>query len=924
MHILDKRREDGTLPRAVRHLRPLPDPAHVGKCVWDGLCNWSLVEDDYRICMQFLRTLREDSALPQLAKKLPLFPLTCRDQQAPENLLHASTDAVVQQLQTVEHVCHQLCPEKWRKWDGNNRQLEHPLAIAAQPNRLAFLEGDSGRISLGSWHSPFDVKQSSSAESAAHGLTFVGDILFVTVPGAASIQYLEAKAGSSEVAVGQMKMAQLRKELHARDVDTTGKKATALRHELKSLLDREREAKFGADPGANDKERKQARAIRPRLRPLVLQGERLQRPLGIAAHPSERRIAVADGNSRRIALIDLKVQGVQQVGSCRFVGEPISATAELTSLCWIADDMLIVADSSPGGGLWSVDVKTGAQRLELKSGSQLVDGRRLPMKPWGVAFSAGRLYYTDAAERTVRELSFTDTGQPNLSLIAGSGREGTKDGTGLSCSFVQPTGIAVDGASLLVCDTGGGRICVISRVAPLVDLLGRLRRLYETFGLHLRGKTVARQSLLEGIANMEAITDAFEAQTAAVRERVDKKTVNGPDGAISNDSLQSLRMLRDALRGANDLFVRVLTEDDSAADYRSSFALKACGQNPLERFFSKMRQAVPMPTVLEYCQNKMQATQEMIKQMTRCAFFYPTPKQFYPDPELALAFSSIDLPRKKTAAKQKQVRVAYTEEERRVRREYVAHYFRPAPQSTVRSYCKFKAGTPPLSSFGHRVELKAQPMDLDKRAEDLSANAGMPLPDRERNADPSEEPNFVFLAVLPGGQPRELVEEDLYVVAVDGAYYDNKQYDPLEGYWMVPHYLEPQVFRFMAKADLHRQHILAEIAVEAYEDEENEQLCAAVDETTLHRLLVKSRKSAEEMSVPDDENPRLESDAFPFFGLSQRMQSLDDGSARNARAIRRGQRKAGGSEQSKSASKPKAKAKPKKGATKGTKHRKSS
>jgi hypothetical protein len=114
MYIMERLRADGRMHRSLLNLRPLPDPAHVGKCMWDGLCNWVLVMDDNRICMQFLRTLRE--ALPELAKLLPLFPLTCRDQQAPENLLHASTEPVMQQLQGIARVCHQICPEKWRKW----------------------------------------------------------------------------------------------------------------------------------------------------------------------------------------------------------------------------------------------------------------------------------------------------------------------------------------------------------------------------------------------------------------------------------------------------------------------------------------------------------------------------------------------------------------------------------------------------------------------------------------------------------------------------------------------------------------------------------------------------------------------------------------------------------------------------------------
>jgi hypothetical protein len=905
MYIMERLRADGRMHRSLLNLRPLPDPAHVGKCMWDGLCNWVLVMDDNRICMQFLRTLRE--ALPELAKLLPLFPLTCRDQQAPENLLHASTEPVMQQLQGIARVCHQICPEKWRKWDGNNRELEHPLAVATQPQRLAFLEADTGRISLGSWHTPFDVKQSSTVNASAHGLTFVGHVLIVTVPGSATIQYLETKAGGGEIAVGKLPTAELKQMLHDRDVETAGLSLTEMRRELTQRLQTERERKFGLDPGADEKERKQSRSTRPRLRPLTVHGDQLKRPLAVAAHPSERRIAVAEGDSKRIAVVELKTQGVQLMGTSRFVCGAISPTADLNSLCWITDDLLAVADSSPGGGIWSVDVNSGVLHLQLRSGSQLIEGKRLPMKPWGVCSSAGQLYYTDATERTVRQVTLTANGDIALPLIAGSGDERARDGTEHSCSFVQPTGIAADGQSLLVCDTGAGRICVVSRVRPLKDFLGHLRRLYETFGLHLRGKVVARRSLVDGIADVSAVATALAAQTAAVRERVGRDTVNGPDGAISNDSGHSLRIIRESLQGVRELFARVVDEDANAADYASCFALKACSQNPLEHFFAKIHVAEAMPTVLQYGQLKAPATLELIKQLTRCSFSYPTPKQFYTDPTLALPFSSIKLPRKKTAAKLRQQRKSYTEAELRERREYMALYFRPAPQAAVRSFCKFKAGTPPLSAFGHRVELKSRPLDLDQRMEDLSDNAGLPLPDRKRNAEPAADPDFVFLAVLPGGQPAGIALEDIYVVAVDGAYYDNPLYDPLAGFWMVPNYDDVQVFQFMAAADLRREHILAEISVEGYQDEQN-RLCAAVDEATLHRLLVAARKSAEEGSVRHDEDPRLESDAFPYFGVSQATQSQGDYLARDARAARRDETKAARPE---TGAKPKPKAKPK-------------
>jgi hypothetical protein len=95
------------------------------------------------------------------------------------------------------------------------------------------------------------------------------------------------------------------------------------------------------------------------------------------------------------------------------------------------------------------------------------------------------------------------------------------------------------------------------------------------------------------------------------------------------------------------------------------------------------------------------------------------------------------------------------------------------------------------------------------------------------------------------------------------------------------------VIRFMAAADLRREFILAEIECEPYRDEEEGQDCLLISDGLLHQLLVKARNAVVEQSLPYEEDPRLESDAFPYFGVSQQTGSQDDGD-RSARAERRG------------------------------------
>src|SRR3954466_7570038 len=88
----------------------------------------------------------------------------------------------------------------------------------------------------------------------------------------------------------------------------------------------------------------------------------------------------------------------------------------------------------------------------VKNGSIPMGGALLPMRPYGVAFTSdGRLVYTDAKERTVREVRETKLGR-SLVLVAGSGDSAERNGAAATAAFVQPTGIAADGRSLLVTD----------------------------------------------------------------------------------------------------------------------------------------------------------------------------------------------------------------------------------------------------------------------------------------------------------------------------------------------------------------------------------------------------------------------------------------------------------------------------------------
>ena len=104
-------------------------------------------------------------------------------------------------------------------------------------------------------------------------------------------------------------------------------------------------------------------------------------------------------------------------------------------------------------------------------------------------------------------------------------------------------------------------------------------------------------------------------------------------------------------------------------------------------------------------------------------------------------------------------------------------------------------------------------------------------------------------------------------------FYNDKRLDPLAGSWFVPEPAQPQLFTFMAKADLYREAIIGEIACEPFENPNTHQECALVDENVLHIALINVNGAIDVASVagPDDDAGlgALETDGLEFFGRSQ-------------------------------------------------------
>ena len=211
---------------------------------------------------------------------------------------------------------------------------------------------------------------------------------------------------------------------------------------------------------------------------------------------------------------------------------------------------------------------------------------------------------------------------------------------------------------------------------------------------------------------------------------------------------------------------------------------------------------------------------------------------------------------------------------------WVASYVKPAPQNSVRAFCKWRAGQYPLNTFRPLTFDSVQPMDLDAKSVELKGNAGIALPERKGD--------LTYFGVKPGSEPKQLKGDNLFIVSVKVADVIDKHKNPLPGQWFTCSFREPLVFRRVRSGPVPRGDIVAEVPGVPYMDEEEAQPCFLIEPEDLALLLIAIRGEDQEGQPGESLDP-LENDYSHLFGSSQQPQSQDPNPEREQRAATRSQ-----------------------------------
>ena len=153
-----------------------------------------------------------------------------------------------------------------------------------------------------------------------------------------------------------------------------------------------------------------------------------------------------------------------------------------------------------------------------------------PMADGGIAF-------TDVERRQVKQLKRNGA----VIVLAGTGEESNRNGSGSHAAFGQPMGICPEGRSLFVTDGQIGTVKLVTTLRGTVAFLENLGQFYQAFSVHFKHQPVKQHTLKEAHEMVESVSTYFKSTVDEVKNTINSNQVtNGPEGTISSKTAVSL------------------------------------------------------------------------------------------------------------------------------------------------------------------------------------------------------------------------------------------------------------------------------------------------------------------------------------------------------------------------------------------------
>ena len=294
------------------------------------------------------------------------------------------------------------------------------------------------------------------------------------------------------------------------------------------------------------------------------------------------------------------------------------------SMCLSSDNHLFIAHNS---GLSEFSMRDGAMNGSvLRNGS--VDCSSVHLV---APLSDGSIVFTDQDSRQVKQLQRCG----NVAVMAGTGEEGNKNGSGSHAAFGQPMCVCTEGSNVFVTDSQIGTVKLVTTIRGTVEFLENLGTFYRAFSVHFKRQQTEKQTLKEAHQMVKGVSGYFKSTVNEVKNMMKSNRVtNGPEGTIASKTATSLELVEKGLQRL----------DANFSELNPDFKIKpeVCLTVQVENLHTVTHLKHPTCTVLEYARDFGNSMHESLKRTTNWAAYYFThPQSYYPVPENKIALHDI-------------------------------------------------------------------------------------------------------------------------------------------------------------------------------------------------------------------------------------------------------------------------------------------
>ena len=198
---------------------------------------------------------------------------------------------------------------------------------------------------------------------------------------------------------------------------------------------------------------------------------------------SEHLFGCACDTSRKVYTIEVRSKGHFLSGTVTKFCDFTPLCGKVRSMCLSTDGYLVMAHNK---GITKVKMTNQevkeyamADAGQASSGIQAVS-----------PLSDGKVAFTDQTRRQVMHLDRNGT----VTVIAGTGEEGNRNGSGSFAAFGQPMGLCTEGDNIFLTDAQIGTVKLVTTVTGTIQFLENLGQFYSAFSVHLKNRSTKRHN----------------------------------------------------------------------------------------------------------------------------------------------------------------------------------------------------------------------------------------------------------------------------------------------------------------------------------------------------------------------------------------------------------------------------------------------